>query len=449
LAAERALLADDDPLSRDFLAEALAGCGLQVTAATDGEAAIARLRQEPYDFLFTDYKMPGRDGVAVLAESKLLDPDRPVVLVTAHGTLPVAVDALRAGADDILEKPVSPEDLELALHRVRDRRKLRRENRWLKRQSEGQTPLVHGAAMQRVVDLVQRVAASKASVLITGESGVGKERVATLVHRLSDRAERPFVTLNCAAVPDALIESELFGHEAGAFTGAGKAREGRFEIADGGTLFLDEIGEMAPPMQSKLLRVLQSGELQRVGGGRTIQVDLRVVSATNRDLLADVRAQRFREDLYYRLNVVPIHVPPLRERADEIIPLARSFLLHGARLSPGAEQELLRHRWPGNVRELQNLLQRCSLLCRDGVIDVDTLREWLQLRPPPPRPCLPEAEVPLLDPCAALVGRRLADVERALIERTLQSCGGNRTRAAAILGIGVRTLFDRLRVALR
>jgi DNA-binding NtrC family response regulator len=292
--------------------------------------------------------------------------------------------------------------------------------------------------MQRIVQLVERVAPSRAAVLIRGESGTGKERVAALLHQKSDRARGPFVKINCAAVAESLAESEFFGHEAGAFTGAGKARAGLFEIADGGTLFLDEIGELPPAMQAKLLRVLQEGEVLRVGGHLPRRVDVRIVAATNRDLPALVAAGRFREDLWYRLAVVPIEVPPLRARRDEILPLARRFLPHGLELGPDAEPVLLAHDWPGNVRELQNVIQRAALLGRGPVVDAASLREWLGGGGGPPAPASG-------DPFDALVGRRIDEVEQELIQRTLASCSGNRTRAAELLGIGVRTLFNKLR----
>jgi DNA-binding NtrC family response regulator len=436
---ELALLADDEPLSRDFLREALTALGVRVVAVGDGSAALRELERRAFDYVFTDLQMPGVDGLGVLAQARQRDPDVPVLLVTAHGTMNVAVRALRGGAADILEKPVSPDDLELALARVRERRRLLRENRYLRAQSVGEELAVCGPATRAVVELVERVARSDATVLITGESGTGKERVAALVHRRSDRAERAFVKINCAAVPEALIESEFFGHEAGAFTGAQRRREGLFELADGGTLFLDEVGEMPLPLQTKLLRVLQEGEVTRVGGSSTKRVDVRVVAASNRDLPRAVRAGRFREDLFYRLNVVPIEVPPLRARRDEIVPLARLFLARGAALSACAERALERHGWPGNVRELQNLMQRASLLSGGRRIDAALLAPWLGESAPLPPPAGAG------DPLQALVGRSLRQVEDELIRATLAACDDNRTRAAELLGIGVRTLYDKLK----
>ncbi len=453
---EALLLADDEPLSRDFLAEALATLGFDVHAVVDGQQAIDAMRKQAFDFVVTDLRMPNQDGNAVLAASKAQDPDRPVVLVTAHGTMGTAIEALRGGADDILEKPASLHDLELMTARIRERRRLLRENRYFRAESVGDDMVVAGPKTQAVVALVERIARSKATVLIRGESGTGKERVAALLHRCSDRREKPFVKVNCAALPEALMESELFGHEQGAFTGAGRRREGRFELADGGTLFLDEIGETTPAMQSKLLRVLQEGEFQRVGGTKTVRVDVRVVAATNRDLWKDVQQGRFREDLYYRLDVVPITLPPLREREEEIVPLAKRFLRKGLTLTRAAENALREWRWPGNVRELQNVLQRASLLAEGDVVDAPQLRSWLRndsgdaskANASDAGPGISGGEVGDAesgDPIGTLVGRRLDEVTDELVLRTLQRHNGNRTKTAEVLGIGVRTLFNRLR----
>ena len=441
---ELVLLADDDVLSRDFLKEALQDTGFEVHAVTDGDEAIAAMSQRAHDFVFTDLRMPGQDGVAVLAAAKEMDPERPVVLVTAHGTMGVAVDALRGGADDILEKPVALADLELCCARVRERRRLLRENRYLRAESVGDDLVVAGPAMRAVVEMLERVADSKATVLLNGESGTGKERAAALLHRNSSRADRAFVKINCAAVPESLLESELFGHERGAFTGATGRHSGRFELADGGTLFLDEVGEMPLAMQSKLLRVLQEGEFQRVGGTRTISVDVRVVAATNRDLQAEVAQGRFREDLFYRLAVVPVTLPPLRERPDEIVPLARHFLPKGRSFSDCAEKLLREWRWAGNVRELQNVVQRLSLLCDQPVIEQSELRSWLQPTVAVPQPLEVPATPGSADAVGDLVGKTLTEVESDLILRTLEHCDGNRTRTAEMLDISVRTLFNRL-----
>jgi DNA-binding NtrC family response regulator len=447
---ETVLLADDEPLSREFLQEALQAFGCEVIAVADGREAIAALGQRAFDLVVTDWKMPHADGFAVLTASKQADPDRPVVLVTAHGTMHTAVQAMRQGADDILEKPVVLDELELLLERMREKRRLLRENTFLRGEALGGEMVVASPVMQAVVDLVVRVARSRASVLVCGESGTGKERIAALVHERSDRAQRAFVKLNCAAIPEALLESELFGHEAGSFTGAARRREGRFELADGGTLFLDEIGEMSPAMQSKLLRVLQEGEFERVGGNRTLRVDVRIVAATNRDLEAEVRAGRFRQDLLYRLAVVPVTLPPLRERRDEIVPLARHFLRPGMSFDATAEAALRDWPWPGNVRELQNVVQRLAILCDGEVVNGAAVQRWLQPGGDATRTANaiagsePIHVLPAVDPVARLVGRSLAEVEHELVQRTLVANGGNRTRTAEVLGIGVRTLFNKL-----
>ncbi|MFN9443253.1 MAG: sigma-54-dependent transcriptional regulator [Planctomycetota bacterium] len=450
-ARELVLLADDEPLSREFLQEALQSFGCEVRAVADGAAAIVALGEQAFDLVVTDLRMPHHDGMAVLAAAKRADAGRPVVLVTAHGTMHTAVTAMRQGADDVLEKPVGLEDLELLLTRMRERRRLLRENGYLRREAAGGELVAASAAMRQVVALAERVAPSTATVLVHGETGTGKERIAARIHAASDRADKPFVKLNCAAIPEALLESELFGHEAGAFTGAKGRREGRFELADGGTLFLDEVGETSPAMQAKLLRVLQEGEFERVGGNRTLAVDVRVVAATNRDLRREVEAGRFRADLLYRLDVVPITVPPLRERPDDVLPLARHFARPGLRFAPDAEAVLRAARWPGNVRELQNVVQRLGILCAGDVVDGALAAAHVTPGRDEPAAVAPTrpADEPIValmarDPVGALIGKKLDDVERELVRRTLAHCGGNRTRTAEMLGIGVRTLFNRL-----
>jgi DNA-binding NtrC family response regulator len=440
---DRVLLADDDALSRDFLREALEALGCTVHAVVDGREAIEAMQVESYDFVVTDLRMPREDGMAVLTASREFDAERPVVLVTAHGAMHVAVEAMREGAADVLEKPVALEALEVLLERVRQRTRLMRQNAFLREEAVGGDMVVASEKMLGVIDMVSRVARSAATVLVRGESGTGKERIAALVHKRSDRANGPFVKLNCAAVPETLLESELFGHEAGAFTGASRRREGRFELADGGTLFLDEVGEMSPAMQAKLLRVLQEGEFERVGGSETVKVDVRVVAATNRDLEQEVAADRFRGDLLYRLNVVPVVLPPLRERAEDIAPLARHFLRPGLSFTVDAEEALAAWSWPGNVRELQNVVQRVGLLAEGDVVDRDLVEQWLEPHAAPR--AAQEVVLQPADPLGALVGRSLAEVEQELIARTLERCGGNRRRTAETLGIGVRTLFNKLR----
>ncbi|MEZ5966902.1 MAG: sigma-54 dependent transcriptional regulator [Planctomycetota bacterium] len=431
---ETVLVVDDEPISLDYLREAFLAFDVRVECARDGDEACTVLAKQAIDYVFTDLQMPGRDGLAVLAAAKAADRERPVVLVTAHGTMAVAIDAMRAGADDILEKPVSLEELELALLRARDRRRLLRQNRFWRDCNVGDDLVVAGPATRAVVELAERAAPTDAPVVVFGESGTGKERVAALLHRRSRRGDGPFVKVNCAAVPEALLESEFFGHEAGAYTGAGRRRLGLFELADGGTLFLDEIGEMPLALQAKLLRVLQDGEVMRLGAERPRKVDVRVVCATNRDLRADVESGRFRADLLFRLHVVAIELPPLRSRRDEIVPLARHFVHDLVDVSPEAAEVLRAHSWPGNVRELQNVLQRVLVLA-DGRLDPAILARELSGAPRTAH-VLPTAD--------GLVGDTLRSVEERVIRATLQHCGGNRTRAAKMLGIGVRTLFNKL-----
>lgn len=440
---DRVLVADDEPLSREFLQEALTAYGCEVHAVADGTAAIAALGQSEFDVVVTDLRMPGPDGIKVLEAAKRCDPALPVLLVTAHGTMHVAVEAMRKGADDILEKPIALEELELAMQRVGQRRRLLRENGYLRTQGVDGELIVASPAMERVLALVERVATSNAAVLVRGESGTGKERIATMLHQRSHRASGPFIKLNCAALPENLLESELFGHEAGAFTGASRRHCGRFELADGGTLFLDEVGEMSPAMQAKLLRVLQEGEFERVGGSRTIKVDVRIVAATNRDLTQAVASGAFRADLLFRLDVLPLVLPPLRERPQEIVPLARHFLPTGCTLDEGAARALGAWHWPGNVRELQNVMQRLALLCEDGLVTAALVQRWL-LPTADASSCEPIVELSPQDPFQALVGKTLQEIEQEVVCRTLARFSGNRGKTAAALGIGVRTLFNKL-----
>ncbi len=449
------LLADDDALSREFLEEALRRAGAAVTTADDGLAAVRLLERRRFDLVLTDLRMPRKSGLEVLKAAKELHPDLPVVLVTAYGTVDTAVQALRGGADDVLVKPVDLEQIEILLARIEDKRRLLAENTRLRAEVLGPRLLAQSPAMLEVLETIEIVAAGKATVLITGESGTGKEVVACELHRRSQRATGPFVKVNCAAVPRTLMESEFFGHEAGAFTGATSNRPGRFEAANGGTLLLDEIGEIPLELQAKLLRVLEDGVVQRVGGDRDVPVDVRVVAATNRDLRDEVAAGRFREDLFYRLNVLPIHLPPLRARKDDILPLAEQFLAEEAAdrgveppvLDEEAAGVLLSYSWPGNVRELRNLMQRASIMSRDRTIRGCTLAAWLAVEEAPARD---EKDVLVPrpgdgDPIEALVGRPLREVEDRLIAATLSAQQGNRTAAARILGVSPRTLYNRLK----
>jgi len=440
-----ALVVEDDQLGREYIVEALAGLGVAVRSAKNGREAVELLGREEFDVVLTDLRMPQVDGLGVLKAARELAPGVPVALMTAHGTLDFAVDALRAGADDILLKPFDPEQLALLFERLGARKALQHENRRLRRQLEDDSStreLIGGSpAMERVRDELRRVAASKATVFIRGESGTGKELAARALHQLSPRKDGPFVRVNCAALSETLLESELFGHERGAFTGAMQRREGRFELAHQGTLLLDEVSEVSPRIQAKLLRVLEEEEFERVGGTRTLQVDVRVIATSNRDLEKAIADGTFREDLFYRLHVVPLRLPPLRERLGDVPELAQAFLARFARengkevrsFSPDALLRLASYRWPGNVRELSNVVQRAVVLAAGDVIDSDALP-------------LPAGEPPRGEMLAAAVGMRAEDVERELILSTLRSTAGNRTRTASLLDVTARTINNKLRL---
>jgi two-component system NtrC family response regulator len=437
----RVLVVDDEPAQRELVAGFLRRQGFEVAVAADGAAALERFRLEPVDVILTDQRMPGLSGQALLEAARALDPEVAVVVMTAYGTVEHAVSAMKSGATDYLAKPLNLEELLQRLARVREHRALRTENREL-REALRERHRVDGvvgesAAMQDVLSLVRRVAASDATVLIRGESGTGKELVAKAIHYASGRAAGPLVRVSCAALPETLLEAELFGHEKGAFTGAHAARQGRFEAAQGGSLFLDEIGDLPLHLQVKLLRVLQEREVERLGSSRPIATDVRLLAATHRDLEAAIRAGTFRDDLYYRINVVTVVVPPLRERRADIPLLLDHFLARFARdnhklirgLTREARETLLRYDYPGNVRELENLVERAVVLTRDDVIGLGDL---------PSTAGGPEAarEQTLT---AATEG-----LERRLIQEALAAAGGVQTRAAKALGISERMLRYKL-----
>src|SRR5262245_3664020 len=430
---QRVLVVDDDSLSRDFLTEAVRSLGYQADAVVSGEAALERLSAREYHLVLTDLRMPGIGGVELVARVGREHPDLPVVVITAHGSVETAVDAMRKGAADFLMKPCSPDTLELVLKRVERSRRLERENAYLRQQISplGQQSIISSSkAMRETLEVAARVAASKGTVLITGESGTGKERIAQHVHLKSSRAAGPFIRVNCAALSETLLESELFGHEKGSFTGAHKRREGRFELADGGTLLLDEIGEISPALQTKLLRVLEEEEFERVGGSTTLKVDVRVIATTNRDLGSEVRAGRFREDLYYRLHVLPIHLAPLRERQDDVLPLAEHFAeryaAENGKPTPGFTDEamdrLVAWHWPGNVRELENAVQRAVVLCQGDRIQSEDLfvvtRE--QHSPFDRRPVGQAASIWTVSAHNPLADHKLREIERFAILSTIE-----------------------------
>jgi DNA-binding NtrC family response regulator len=424
----RILVADDEPSFRELLADILEGAGHEVVEVRDGVEALAALEQGSFNLVLTDQRMPRMDGLELVRRSRLLAAPPPVAVITAYGTIPDAVEAVRLGAADYLTKPLpSPAALLAVVER-------------LLAPEEGEAAFVtEDRQVVELLELVDRVAPRDVAVLITGESGTGKELVARRLHARSQRATGPFVAVNCAALPEALAESELFGHERGAFTGADRQRRGRFEEASGGTLFLDEVGEFAAALQAKLLRVLEDRTVRRLGGVSDIPVDVRVVAATNRDLSASAEEGGFRQDLYFRLAVVAVQLPPLRERGGDVPVLARHLLTTLAarhrvpvpELDPGALAALQGYRWPGNVRELRNVLERALVVRSGGPIR----REDLALPSSPGPSPTPEGAVSLD-----------RDVrEREAILEALRRAGGNREEAARLLGVSVRTLYYRLR----
>ena len=433
------LLVEDDSSLRTVLSLELKRLGLAVTPVPGGREALEAIAKDAYDLVITDLKMPHVDGFKVLEESRKRLPEAQVLVVTGHGTVDSAVRAMKSGAFDYLQKPVDPEALGLIVNKALERQRLLREVEHLRAQVRGRFDpgnivLVSGA-MRRILDLVQKVAATDAAVLIQGESGTGKELVARAIHAASARRNHPFVAVNCGALPEGLLESELFGHARGSFTGAHANKRGLFEESRDGTLFLDEIGEMTPALQVKLLRALQSGEIRRVGENRSVKINARIVAATNRDLKKGMADGSFRDDLYYRLNVFPITIPPLRERPEDILPLAERFLKvgrekHGGsalKFSPDAGAALKGYAWPGNVRELEHAVERAVILAPGAEVRDEDL-------PPEVRP-KEKAEVP----------RSLGELEREHILRTLDACSGNQQEAAKRLGIARNTLWRKLK----
>ena len=439
----RILVVDDEVNARTALAELLRDSGFEVEMAADAFKALGKLEAFDPHVVVTDLKMPGMDGIELVGKLRASENAIPVVVMTAFGDVSSAVDAMRAGAADYLTKPINFDELLVVLDRVLDNQRLVRETRQLRARVRDRVAPGNmiGVAppMQRVFEIVDQVAPSKATVLIVGESGTGKELVANAIHQRSPRASGPFIKLHCAALAESLLESELFGHEKGSFTGAMARKEGRFEIANGGTLFLDEIGEISPSIQVKLLRFLQEHEFERVGGTQTLRVDVRVIAATNRNLAEEIAKGRFREDLYYRLNVVAIEMPPLRERRSDISPLVSFFIERYAKengktivgCSPAALELLANYNWPGNVRELENAIERAVVLCAGDTIEQKHL-------PPSIKPVAMPAGMPIVP------GATMAEVERYVILETLKSTGGSTSRAAEILGISTRTIQYRL-----
>jgi len=451
----RILVADDHDAMREGMVLVLTRLGHDVQGVRGGAEAIAAYRKRPADVVVTDLRMLPVDGLEVVRQLRAEDPDATVVVISAHGTIATAVEAMALGAIDFVEKPFSPEVLrarvEKAVQIARERRGARTDRGRVEaldedaaREHDPHGIVGRSEPMRRVLDQVRRIASTDATVLVLGESGTGKELVARAIHDGGPRRDRPFVSISCAAIPEGLLESELFGHERGAFTGAVKRKLGRFELADGGTLFLDEVGELAPSIQVKLLRVLQERRIERVGGEGSIEVDVRLVSATNRDLAKMVADGRFREDLYYRLAVVPVRLPPLRERPGDVEELAQVFLRRAAPrmgrrvtgFSPAALELLRRHRWPGNVRELQNLVEQALVFADGPEIRAEDLPEGL--RRPAPAAGLP---IPTGDRSLPDV---LDDLERELVLAAMEKARGVKAEAARLLGIKPSALYYKL-----
>ncbi len=454
------LFIEDDPSGRELGTFNLTQAGYHVDAASNGEEGLQRFAPEQHDLVVTDLRMPGTSGMDVLKAVKGRAPDIPVLVITAYGDLETAVTAMKAGAFDFIGKPFNRDHLLLSVDRALESRRLKQQVRTLRIRATGiQRPIVgESQALRRVLEVADRVAPTDANVLITGETGTGKELVARRIHELSRRAEGPFVTINCAAVPAELIDSELFGHEKGAFTGATRARTGRFRQADSGTIFLDEIAELPPPLQGKLLRVLQERVVDVVGRDEPVAVDTRVLAATNRDLEEQTRAGTFREDLLYRLNVVEVPIPPLRERPEDIEPLVRHFVAQygeGRDLNIDAAllDEMRTRPWPGNVRQLQNACERLVILCPAAELRLDDLPpaakdHQLQIRSkidpaPSAEPSSGELDVHQW-PELPEGGLSLVDLEKGVIERVLELKRGNVSQAAAYLGVPRHILAYRM-----
>ncbi len=452
MAFRNVLIVDDEESMRHLLSVFLRDHGYEVRAAANGDEALKELAARDYDFVLSDVRMPRMDGLALLKEVQRLRPELTFIVMSAYGTHDTAIEAMKAGAYDYVSKPFKPDEVMLVLKKAEERERLARENRRLRMElaSEYRFENLIGSseAMADVLRQVRKVAPIKTTVLLSGESGTGKELVARALHELSPRASMPFVAVNCGAIPGDLVESELFGHVKGAFTDASRNKKGLALEADGGTLFLDEVGELPFLLQVKLLRFLQEEEVRPVGDTRSERVDVRVIAASVRDLGAAVRTSQFREDLYYRLNVVGIRLPPLRERRDDIPLLARHFLSRYARLRPDAPIEgiaeealaaIRSYRWPGNVRELEHAIERAAVLCDGPVIREEDLPEPVRggSPPAPPAAVLPEGTLS--------IKRATRAVEEQLIRRALEQTNGNRTRAAELLDLSYRALLYKIK----
>jgi DNA-binding NtrC family response regulator len=437
------MIVDDEKNTREGLKWVLESTGAEIILAQDGEQALVRLGSQPVDVVLSDLKMPRVDGMELLDHVREEFPETDFVILTGHGTVETAVHAMKKGAFDYLIKPVNIEELQLLIERIFEQKALKQENERLRREVDDRygfdSIIGRSMPMEGVFEKVRQVAPTRASVLIQGETGTGKEVIAKAVHFNSPRRRKPFIAVNCGALSQTLLESELFGHEKGAFTGAVKLKPGRFELAHGGTIFLDEIGETTPELQVRMLRVLQEQEFERVGGTKPVKVDVRVIAATNRDLKKEVEAGRFREDLYYRLNVIRLDLPPLRDRTDDIPLLVNHFLKHFCKehgreleVSQKAMSLLLNHQWPGNVRQLRTVIESAVILSTGKEILPKNLPEELR------NDAQPANSIRLR------VGMTVSDAERELIRATLAELQGNKAKAARLLGLGRKTLYRKL-----
>lgn len=434
----KVLVVDDEAIVREALGDWLMDIGYQIFTAENGHKALEVIEKEKPGIMIADLVMPGMDGIELMRRAKAQQPNIEVIIITAYASIPTAITAMKEGAYDYIEKPFCPERAELLVKKLAEHQELVEENLSLRQRLEDryrfENIIAKSSKMQRVIEVIKVVAKSNATILITGESGTGKELVARAIHSQSHRRNKPFVAVSCAALPESLLESELFGHEKGSFTGAYAQKKGKFEFANGGTLFLDEIGEMSANIQVHLLRVLEEKEFTRVGGNEPIRVDVRVISATNKDLRKAIEKQEFREDLYYRLNVVNIELPPLRERKEDIPLLAEHFLHKFAmenrkevtEFSPEAIEFLLDYDWPGNVRELENAIERAIILSKDSPITTADL---------------PQENLSLVG--SASIGKNLKEVEKSHILNVLREAGENYSEAARILGVSRMTLYNK------
>jgi len=447
---KRILVVDDDPSDLDVIAESLEREGYDVAKAESGKEALRLIESENFNLIITDLKLPDIDGMEILRRAKAEIPHVQVIVLTGYGTIEGAVEAMRSGAFHFLQKPVDIVILRETVKRALEKQELELRNIYLMEQAQEryrfENLIGKSKAMQEIFRQIRRVAPTRANVLIIGETGTGKELIARAIHQHSPRRDKPFVAVNCAAIPKELLESELFGHEKGAFTGAVRQKAGYFELADGGTLFLDEIGDMSPDLQAKLLRAIETKEFWRVGGTRPIEVDVRIIAATNRDLEEAVRKGEFREDLYYRLKVFTIRVPPLRERREDIPLLVQHFIkeiceqngMEPLKITREAMDKLINYDWPGNVRELRNVIESAVITATSDTIDVDDLPE--EIRGGGRR--AEEEDDSRID---VRVGMSMDEIEKEAIRKTLQMTGGNKTKAANILKIGLRTLYRKIK----